>query len=108
MGAFVKVFQQFQVSISVAEARGPMGLPKWDHIKALLTDPGVSARWQAAHGTAPTDRDVDRIYEVFVPLNAAVVTDFADPIPGAVELFAALRARNIKIGSTTGYTRDIM
>lgn len=108
MGAFVKVLSEFKVPITVAEARRPMGLPKWDHIKALLTEPGIAARWQAAHGAAPTDRDVDRVFEVFVPLNAAVVTDFADVIPGALESIAALRARGVRIGSTTGYTRDIM
>ena len=108
MGAFVKVLAEFQVPISVAEARRPMGLPKWDHIKALLTHPDIAARWQSAHGSSPTDREVDRVFEVFVPLNAAVVTDFADVIPGALETIAALRARGCKIGSTTGYTRDIM
>ncbi len=108
MGAFVKVFEQFGVAITVAEARGPMGRPKRDHINALLADPGIAARWTSAHGGAPTSRDVDRIYDVFVPLNASVVTDFADPIPGVPELIASLRARGLKIGSTTGYTRDIM
>lgn len=108
MGAFVQVFSQFQVPITVAEARVPMGLPKWDHIKALLTNPAIHQRWEKAHGTAPVDRDVDRIYEVFVPLNASVVTDYADIIPGVLDTIAALRARGIKIGSTTGYTRNIM
>jgi len=108
MGAFVKVLAEFGVPITVAEARRPMGLPKWDHIKALLTEPDIARRWQAAHGAAPTDRDVDRVFEVFVPLNAAVVTDFADIIPGVLDVMAALRTRGIKIGSTTGYTRDIM
>ncbi|HEY2255245.1 MAG TPA: phosphonoacetaldehyde hydrolase, partial [Variovorax sp.] len=35
MGAFVNLFEQFGVGITIAEAREPMGLPKWDHIKAL-------------------------------------------------------------------------
>lgn len=108
MGAFVKVLADFGVAITVAEARRPMGLPKWDHIKALLTQPEISARWQAAHGRAPSDREVDRVFEVFVPLNAAIVADFADVIPGVLETIAALRARGLRIGSTTGYTRDIM
>ena len=86
----------------------PMGLPKWDHIKALVSDPDIAARWQRAHGAAPTDRDVDRIYEVFVPLNTRVVTDYADLIPGTVETVADARKRGLKIGSTTGYTREIM
>lgn len=108
MGAFVAVFKEFGVDISIAEARVPMGLPKWDHIDALLAEPGIAARWRAARGAAPTRADVDRVYEVFVPLNARVVTDFADMIPGAVETVRALRARGLKIGSTTGYTREIM
>ncbi len=108
MGAFVQVFAQFQVPISIAEARKPMGLPKWDHIKALLTSPAIHQRWEKAHGAAPTDHDVDRIYQVFVPLNASVVTDYADIIPGVLDTITALRAQGMKIGSTTGYTRDIM
>jgi phosphonoacetaldehyde hydrolase len=108
MGAFVEVFAQFKVELSIAEARRPMGLPKWDHIKALVTDPDIAARWQRAHGTAPTDADVDRIYEVFVPLNTRVVADYADLIPGTVETVAHARERGLRIGSTTGYTREIM
>lgn len=108
MGAFVKVLSEFGVPISVEEARRPMGLPKWDHIKTLLTHPDIAARWRSAHGADPTDKDVDRVFEVFVPLNAAVVTDFADIIPGVLETMAKLRARGMKLGSTTGYTRDIM
>lgn len=108
MGAFVKVLGDFQVPISVEEARRPMGLPKWDHIKQLLTHPDIAPRWQSAHGGPPTDRDVDRVYEVFVPLNAAIVTDFADLIPGVLEAIADARNRGLKVGSTTGYTRDIM
>jgi phosphonoacetaldehyde hydrolase len=108
MGAFVDVFAQFKVDISVEEARRPMGLPKWDHIKALISHPDIAARWHTVHGNAPTDADVDRIYEVFVPLNRRVVTDYADLIPGTAETVADARARGLKIGSTTGYTREIM
>jgi phosphonoacetaldehyde hydrolase len=108
MGAFVKVLSDFQVPITIDEARRPMGLPKRDHIKALLTDPDIAARWMKAHGAAPTERDIDRVYDVFVPLNASVVTDYADLIPGILDTIAVFRARGLKIGSTTGYTREIM
>jgi phosphonoacetaldehyde hydrolase len=108
MGAFVDVFAQFKVALSIEEARRPMGLPKWDHIRALIGHPDIAARWRAAHGHEPTDADVDRVYEVFVPLNRCVVTDYADLIPGAAETVAAARKRGLKIGSTTGYTREIM
>jgi phosphonoacetaldehyde hydrolase len=108
MGAFVEVFSQFGVAITVEEARRPMGLPKRDHIKALLSEPDIAARWAKAHGAPPGERDIDRIYEVFVPLNARVVADYGSLIPGVAETVAELRRRGLKIGSTTGYTRDIM
>lgn len=108
MGAFVQLFQQFGVELTIAEARGPMGLAKWDHIKALGTLPRIAAQWQAAQGHVFSDRDVDHLYEVFTPMNAAVVPQFADFIPGALDMVNSLRARGLKIGSTTGYNRPIM
>ncbi len=108
MGVFLRAFAEFDVEITVPEARGPMGMAKRDHIAAVLALPRVAAAWRAKHGRAPTEADIDAIYEVFVPMNIAVVTDFATLIEGAAEVAGRLRARRLKIGSTTGYTREIM
>lgn len=108
MGAFVKLFEQFGVQITIADARGPMGMAKWDHIKAVGSLPSVAAQWQDRHGRAFTDADVDQLYEVFTPMNAASVRDHMDFIPGALDAVNACRARGLKIGSTTGYNRPIM
>ncbi|MES2612139.1 MAG: phosphonoacetaldehyde hydrolase [Pseudomonadota bacterium] len=108
MGAFVRLFEQFGITLSIAQARGPMGMAKWDHIQALGRLPEVAAQWQAKYGHPLADADVDRLYEVFTPLNAAVVPDFCDFIPGALDAVAAVRARGLKVGSTTGYNRPIM
>jgi phosphonoacetaldehyde hydrolase len=108
MAAFVEAFKQFDVEVSVDEARAPMGAPKWNHIKAMLTAPRIAGAWAAAHGSTPTDADVDKVYKVFVPMNEKVVADYATLVPGAAEAVQALRDRGLKIGSTTGYTRSIM
>jgi phosphonoacetaldehyde hydrolase len=108
MGAFVRLFEKYGITLTIDEARGPMGMAKWDHIKALGTLPGVAAQWQARYGKPFVDADVDALYEVFTPMNAAVVADFADFIPGAIDVVNSLRARGLKIGSTTGYNRPIM
>jgi phosphonoacetaldehyde hydrolase len=108
MGAFVEAFQRFGVEISVAEARVPMGLPKRAHIAALMAEPSIAARWRAAHGDLPGAAEIDALYDVFVPLNSDVVTDFADLIPGALDIVTACRGAGLKIGSTTGYVRAIM
>ncbi|MEP3276045.1 MAG: phosphonoacetaldehyde hydrolase [Stappiaceae bacterium] len=108
MGAFVEAFESFGVTISAEQARGPMGLPKRDHIATLLVDPTIASNWAAATGSPADEAAIDRIYEIFVPLNEDVVTHYADLVPGAIETVRYLRARNIKIGSTTGYVRSIM
>lgn len=108
MGAFVQLFEKYDIALTIDEARGPMGMAKWDHIQALGRLDSVQNQWQARYGRPFTDADVDALYEVFTPMNAAVVADFTDFIPGAVETVQALRGQGLKIGSTTGYNRPIM
>jgi phosphonoacetaldehyde hydrolase len=108
MGVFVRAFAEFGIPLTIAEARGPMGKAKRDHIADLVRLPNVRAAWEARYGHPPGEADIDRVYEVFIPMNVAVAADHADLIPGAAETVAALRARGLKIGSTTGYTREIM
>ncbi len=108
MGVFVKTFKQFGVDITVAEARGPMGMAKRDHIKTLMAVPRIAAAWAMAQGAAPDEAAIDRVYEVFVPMNVEAVTDYCTMIEGAVPAINRMRARGMKIGSTTGYTRSIM
>ncbi len=97
MGVFVKAFETFGVEITVDEARGPMGMAKRDHIKTLLNQPRIAAAWTAARGSAPGEADIDAVYEVFVPMNVAVVSDYATLIEGLPDLVARLRERGLKI-----------
>jgi phosphonoacetaldehyde hydrolase len=108
MGVFVEAFARFGVTITIDEARGPMGMAKRPHIAALLAQPRISAAWRERHGRDPGEADIDAVYEVFVPMNVEVAARYADVIPGAAEAVQALRARGLKIGSSTGYTREIM
>ncbi|WP_233863297.1 phosphonoacetaldehyde hydrolase [Paraburkholderia adhaesiva] len=108
MGAFVETFEEFGVPITIDEARGPMGMAKRPHIAALMALPRVARAWEARHGHAPADADIDAVYNVFVPKNIAVAAQYSDVIPGVAAVTAALRAEGIRIGSTTGYTREII
>lgn len=108
MGAFVRAFAAFGVTISIADARGPMGMAKRDHIAALMALPHVASAWRAAQGSIPDEAAIDRLLAVFEPMNIAAVRDHADIIPGALEAITWARARGMRIGSTTGYTRPIM
>lgn len=106
--AFVKVFQEFGITITNAEARGPMGMAKFDHIMALGQLHQVQSQWQAIHGGVFDERAACEIYQKFVPMNAEIVGEYSGMIPGAVSAIDSLRSRGLRIGSTTGYVRDIM
>ncbi|MEX3785074.1 phosphonoacetaldehyde hydrolase [Paraburkholderia sp. BR14374] len=108
MGAFVETFEQFGVPITIDEARGPMGMAKRPHIAALMALPRVAQAWAERHGHTPTDADIDAVYDVFVPKNIAVAASYSAVIPGVAEVASALRYEDIRIGTTTGYTREII
>jgi len=108
MGVFVKAFEQFGITATIDEARGPMGSAKRDHIRAMMDMPSIAAQWVSTFGNPPAEEDIDKVYEVFVPLNEMVAADYADLIPGTLETIAYLRGKGMKVGSTTGYTRSIM
>ncbi len=103
VAAFVELFARHGVTVSAAEARRPMGTHKRDHIWTLLSDPAVAARWEAASGCRPTLALLDELCAEFAPLQAEVLKDYCDLIPGVPELVAELRRRRIKIASTTGF-----
>jgi phosphonoacetaldehyde hydrolase len=105
---FLEVFQQNKVEITMHEAREPMGMHKRDHIRCILDNPAVRERWLQAHDDAPTEADVQKLYDQFIPLQVECIARYADPVPGCVETVAALRERAIKIGSNTGYNRQMM
>ena len=46
----MEAFGEFGVAISLAEARGPMGMGKWDHIRTLCDHPAIAARYAARFG----------------------------------------------------------
>lgn len=106
---FVEAFKQaFNFELSLHEARGPMGLGKWDHIRALGDTPEIAQRWVKQFGKAMSDQDVDQIYQTFMPLQIRKVSDHADLIPGTLETMDWLRAQGIKVGSCSGYPREVM
>ena len=106
---FVDAFRQaYDFELSLQEARGPMGLGKWQHIQALGQDPVIATRWQKQMGRPMQDSDVDHIYQTFLPLQIERVAEHADLIDGALSTVCALRARHIRIGSTSGYPRQVM
>ena len=71
--SFVAAFEGVGITVTIAEARAPMGQAKWNHIHAITDQPRVAAAWLARYGRAATDADVDAIYARFLPMQTAMV-----------------------------------
>ena len=105
---FVEVYKRKDVPITIEEARVPMGAHKKVHIRKISQIESVAQRWQDAHGRNPDEDDVEAMFQEFIPLQLACLADYTDLIPGTLEAVADFRGRGLKIGSTTGYLREMM
>jgi phosphonoacetaldehyde hydrolase len=108
VNAFVKAFEAHGVSPTMHETRAPMGMEKRAHVAKMLEGDRLAAEWKSKHGKAPTDDDINSIYQKFEPNLFATLNDYTDPIPGVLDAVAEIRKMGIKIGSTTGYTAKMM
>jgi phosphonoacetaldehyde hydrolase len=104
---FVEVFRRQGVPITMGEARTPMGAHKRVHIQRITQLDAVRQRWREAHDRLPDEGDVDAMFAEFVPLQLECLSTYSELIPGTLEIVAQLRARGIRIGSTTGYTTEM-
>ena len=105
---FTEVFKKHGVEISMFEARGPMGLRKDLHIKALTEVPELRHRWKEIKGKDPDQGDVDAMFEDFVPMQLDCLRQYTGLLPGVAEVVQRLQKQGIKIGSTTGFVRPMV
>ena len=106
---FVEVFKRQGVPITMEEARAPMGAHKRVHIQKISQLDTVRQRWQEAHGRlADRRRRRGACSPISCRCSSTCLSDYSELIPGTLEASPrSLRARGMKIGSTTGYmTRD--
>jgi len=101
VSALLSVFSAAGIPISVAEARQFMGLAKKKHIESILALPRVQE-------AKPIHIDANELYERFIPQQLIGLESHSRLIDGVPELAKRLRARGLKIGSSTGYTRPML
>lgn len=68
----------------------------------------IHNEWIRIHGKDFTPEDVDKVYEASETGIMKILKDFAEPKPFVLDTIAKLREKGIKIGSTTGYTDEMM
>lgn len=108
VAAFIKAFAEKGLTIDVMQTRKPMGLPKIQHIRELLDMPEVNGQFVSVFQRDWTEEDVVELNRMFEKHLFASLKEYTDPIPGVIATLELLRSEGIKIGSTTGYTRQMM
>ena len=105
---FIDVYKKHGVDITIEEAREPMGAHKKVHIRKISQIPSVAKKWRAANGRPCTEADVETMFKEFIPMQLDVLANYSELIPGTLEAVDKFRKRGLKIGSTTGYTGEMM
>lgn len=108
VAAFVDSFQKMGLFVTPEETRVHMGLSKLEEIRALFAIERVQQEFLQRYGRPYSEDDVQACYQSFQQILFASLKNYSVPIPGVVEVISALRRQGIKIGSTTGYTKEIM
>jgi phosphonoacetaldehyde hydrolase len=107
-GVFIEVFRQKGIDITVAEARGPMGLHKRDHIRIIGSYPRVAQLWEEKYGRSINEDDINQMFESFIPLQMEVIKNHAEIVPELPAALEIAKMKGLKIGSTTGYNNEMM
>lgn len=105
---FVEVFRKKGIDITMQEAREPMGMLKLEHIRAICAMDRVKELWKEKYNRYPTEQDVLELYGDFEQTLFSILENYAEPVPGILDVVNFLRANQVKIGSTSGYTREMM
>lgn len=105
---FEKVFSAKGIHLTKEEINKPMGMEKKAHIRELLSTESGRKQWKELYGADWTEEDVEKLYVMFEETLYEVVAEYSVPIDGVVETVNKLRENGVKIGSTTGYTSQMM
>jgi phosphonoacetaldehyde hydrolase len=106
--AIMRTFHDFGVPISTDEARGPMGMAKRDHLREVLALPRVAEQWRQKQRCEPDEASIDRLYHAFLAAQLQVLVEHSAIIPGCLASMRHCRQRGLRLGSSTGYTAELM
>lgn len=108
VNAFIEAFKRYGIKPSIGEVRAPMGMAKKDHVRTMLQTERISTEWKRIYDRNFTEDDVDKLYMESEHLILTLLADYCEPKPYVLETVKKLREKGIRIGSTTGYTDEMM
>lgn len=106
--AMKNAFLHQDLNVTLDEIRKPMGMLKIDHIKTMLNMDRIKTGFNQKHGRHSEPHDIQKIYDHFETTIFSILHEHTEIIQGVLDVQSYLRSENIKIGSTTGYTKEMI
>lgn len=106
--AFVESFAQVGIEVTLDEVREPMGALKRTHIERMLAMPRIKNLFEKKYNRPSNELDVDQLLATFTEKLMTELSEHTKVKPKVVEVVNHLRKEGIKIGSTTGYTSQML
>ena len=103
------LFKLKGVNVTNDQIRKDMGLLKIEHLRQIIKIPSVRLQIEAKEG-APL-QDEKYLQSIFVSFETEIkkiLPNFSDPVPNLPEVLSFLKKNQLLIGSTTGYTKEMM
>jgi phosphonoacetaldehyde hydrolase len=104
--ALHQAFSKYKLPIRDSLIYNDMGLEKIEHIHKILFDPHISRSFMQQYGEYPDTDDTYMIFNVFNRIQKESLKEI-DIIPETKDVIDHLREKNILIGVTTGFDKEI-
>lgn len=108
VASFRDAFLEYGIEVTEEEIRKPMGMLKIDHIREMLKMDRINELWEEKYNRSWSEEDVEEIYKISEKKILENVANHSELKPHLLEAVELLRSNGIKIGSTTGYTDEMM
>jgi len=105
---FIENFKKIGIPISINEASQPIGMLKIDHIRELIKNERIKNEFFLKFKAIPNENNVIELNSLFEPELFKILPKHSIPIPNVLKTIDNLRTKGILIGSTTGYTKEMM
>lgn len=106
--SFQRVLQNHNLVCSHQTIIKDMGKEKREHISELLRTRENTERWLFRYGRKPQSSDCDKLFEEFTEIQREQTHHHLQILPETLESLRHLRDSGIKIGVTTGFSKELM
>lgn len=106
--SFQRVLQNHNLVSSHKTIIKDMGKEKREHISELLRTFENTDRWLFRYGRKPLSSDCDKLFEEFTEIQKEMANNYLKILPETSESLRHLRDSGIKIGVTTGFSKELM